>query len=138
MRLGRGLRAPRSVSRRGGTFTFLVLIMSVMILISGTLMADASRTTFTQVAEGSRQVDVREAAFSGVTWAARAAVVEGKAPAGLLELSAATVTVKTSLSGETLRVVSSAKGRTSGLTIEATLRRVGAAYRLESYSTSQR
>ncbi len=125
------------IRRRGATFTMIVIVFSMIILASAGLFMGATRNAFTQVAFQVRQTRAREAAFAGVTWAARAAGSSQAETRGVLQLKGIQVEVSYQLLGEQKEVLKvSSSARETGLTIdvEAVLRKVGTRYLLDSYT----
>ena len=116
-------------ARRGATFTFMVLAISTLILVSSGLLTRASRNTFEFSVEQARQIQRREACFAGVRWAAaRASKVKQGAPAAerqaILSLEGAEVRVSfVARTGGGLSVSSLARGaaaqtRLSGVLVQ--------------------
>lgn len=123
--------------RRGATYTMFILVFSVILLATGSLYVDASKLTLRNSATQARTSQLREAAFAGVRWAGRAAdrgAADGK---GRFDLHGSQVSVTfkrvQDRGNATLEVTATAKGVERTLVVEATLRSVEDAYRLEAF-----
>jgi hypothetical protein len=124
--------------RRGATFTLLVLVFSMVLLVGAAALVDATKQTFTYAAYQAQSSQLREAAFAGVTWAATAAdggLAEG---AGTFKLSGAKTAVtfqrRITAQGPTLSVVSTATRLDRVLVVKAELRAVEDQFKLDSFS----
>jgi hypothetical protein len=124
--------------RRGATFTLLVVVFSMVLLIGAGALVDTTKQTFTYAAYQGQSSRLREAAFAGVTWAATAAdqgLAEGTASFKLSGPSTSvTFTRRITAQGPRLSVVSTATRLDRVLVVKAELRTVEDRFKLESFS----
>jgi hypothetical protein len=127
--------------RRGATFTVFVIVFSVVLLAGAATYVSASKQTLRRAAHELRTSRLREAAFTGVRWASRAAE-QGLAEGGAqYRLQSATVDVSFKRAnvadGQILTVTSVAKGTERSLTCTATLRSVADRFQIETFVLKQ-
>lgn len=86
----------RRSRRRGATFTIVCLATSTLLLVSAGVFMASTGHTMQRAGLEARRSAAREAAFAGMTWAARDAAARSRTEgAGTLELAGGvTVTVR--------------------------------------------
>lgn len=68
--------SPADARERGGTFTFVTLALSALLLLSAGLLAGPSRSTLQGAASATRRSTLREGVFSGAFYAASTGSVQ--------------------------------------------------------------
>ena len=127
----------RRASRRGSTFVVVALVVSTLILLSATMLVQATQNNLQLTALELRKSQMREAAFGGLRWASEAAK---ELPKGRATLSLRQVTVEVDFArGQAGALTVKARcSNTSGeeRTLDAELRSVEGGFALTSYTFS--
>jgi hypothetical protein len=128
--------------REGATFTLFVIVFAVMLLAGASAYVATSQKTLQRAGLELRTSRLREAVFSGVRWASRAAdqgLAEGS---GRFDLQGAKVETTfrraNAADGLTLTVTSTATGVERSMTCEATLHSVADRFQIQSFTLTQK
>jgi hypothetical protein len=128
--------------RRGATFTIFVIIFAIVLLAGASAYVSTSRQTLLRAGFELRTSRLREAAFSGVRWASRAASQGLAEGSGRYELQGARVETTfrrvNAADGQTLVVTATATDAQRSMTCEATLRSVNDSFRIETFALTQK